>query len=209
VARVPEALVVYSGLPVHSLEDLVRLAKSTPGGLTFGSAGVGSGQHINGEILKRKLGIEMTHIPYRGVAPALNDAAGGHIALMFTDIPISMPLINAGKLRPIGVTTAEPVEALPGVPPLAEIGLPGFDEAAWFMFLAPAKTPRDIVDKLSAAMRAAVRDPTLREEFIRLGMMPADALGVDELEKFVRAEIQRAAGIVRKVGLAGVEQTRE
>ncbi len=209
VARVPEALVVYSGLPAHSLDDLVRLARATPGGLTFGSAGMGSGQHISGEILKRKLGIAMTHIPYRGIAPALNDAAGGHITLMFTDIPISLPLINAGKLRPIGVTTAARVEALPGVPPLAEIGMPGFDEAAWFMFFAPAKTPRDIVDKLSTAMRAAIRDPSLREEFTRLGLMPADELGVDELQNFLRDEIRRAAEIVREIGLAGVEQTRE
>jgi len=209
VARVPEVLVVNAGLPLRGLADIAALAKARPGGLTFGSAGLGSAQHINGEMLKLRLGVAMTHIPYRGIAPALNDAAGGHIDLMFTDIPISMPLIMAGKLRPIGVTTAVRVEALPDVPPLAEIGLPGFDEAAWFMFLAPAKTPRDIVDRLSAAMRAALHEPSMHEDFIRLGLMPVDSPGVAELGEFMRGEIARAADIVRAVGLAGVEQTRE
>jgi tripartite-type tricarboxylate transporter receptor subunit TctC len=209
VARVPEVLVVNAGLPLHSLADIVALAKARPGGLTFGSAGVGSGQHVNGEMLKLRLGVAMTHIPYRGIAPALNDAAGGHIDLMFTDIPISMPLIMGGKLRPIGVTTAVRVEALPDVPPLSEIGLPGFDEAAWFMFLAPAKTPRNIVDKLGAAMRAVLREPAMREDFVRLGLMPVDSPGVEALTAFMRSEIARSADIVRAVGLAGVEQTRE
>jgi hypothetical protein len=159
VTGVPEVLVVNSALPVRTLDDLVKFAKATPGGLAFGSAGVGTAQHLNGELLKIKLGIEMTHVPYRGIAPALNDAAGGHISLMFTDIPISMLLMDAGKLRPIGVTTAERVGALPKVPALAEIGLTGFDESAWFMMLAPAKTPRDIAEKLAAEMRLAVHDP--------------------------------------------------
>jgi tripartite-type tricarboxylate transporter receptor subunit TctC len=209
VARVPEVLVVNAALPVHSLDDLVRLARSTPGGLTFGSAGLGSAQHINGELLKRRLGVEMTHIPYRGIAPALNDAAGGHIALMFTDIPIATPLINAGRLRPIGVTIARRVDALPDVPPLAEIGLPGFDDAAWFMFFAPARTPRAVVDRLSAAMREVIGDPTVAQELGRLGVMPPDTLGVDDLQAFMRTEIERAADRVRRAGLEGAEQARE
>ena len=209
VARVPEVLVVNAGLPLRSLDDIARLARSTPGGLTFGSAGLGSAQHINGELLKRTLGIEMTHIPYRGIAPALNDAAGGHIALMFTDIPIATPLINAGKLRPIGVTVARRVDALPDVPPLAEIGMPGFDDAAWFMFFAPARTPRSVVDKLAVAMRDVIGDPTIAQELGRLGVLPPDPLGVDELQAFMRREILHAGDAVRRVGLAGAEQARE
>jgi tripartite-type tricarboxylate transporter receptor subunit TctC len=205
VARTPEVLVVNQALPVHSLDDLKELAKKTS--LTFGSAGLGTGQHINGELLKLQLGISMTHIPYRGIAPALNDAAGGHISLMFTDIPIATPLIIAGKLRPIGVTSPERVAALPDVPPLSEIGLPGFHEEAWFMFLAPAKTPRDIVEKLAGAMREALRDPPLRADLTRLGAVPATSPPVDELKVFLHDEIARSGEMVRSIGLAGAEQS--
>ncbi len=209
VARVPEVLVVNAALPLHSLVDIAKMARATPGGLTFGSAGLGTAQHINGELLKLALGIEMTHIPYRGIAPALNDAAGGHITLMFTDIPIATPLINAGKLRPIGVTVASGVPALPDAPPLAEIGMPGFDDAAWFMFFAPAKTPRPIVDRLGEAIREAIHDPTIQSELGRLGVMSPDTLGAGDLQAFMRAEIARAAETVRRVGLAGAEQARD
>jgi tripartite-type tricarboxylate transporter receptor subunit TctC len=209
VARVPEVLVVNSALPVRTLDDLVKLAKATPGRLTFGSSGVGTAQHLNGEVLKNRLGIDMTHIPYRGIAPALNDAAGGHISLMFTDIPISMPLMDAGKLRPIGVTTAERVAALPNVPALAEIGLAGFDEASWFMMLAPARTPRDIAEKLAAEIGLAVHDAAIRQEFIRLGLLPVDSPGIAALQALIQTEIQHSGDVVRRIGLAGVEQAKE
>jgi len=205
VARTPEVLVVNEALPVHSLDDLKLLAKKTP--LTFGSAGLGTGQHINGELLKLQLGIDMTHIPYRGIAPALNDAAGGHISLMFSDIPTAMPLILAGKLRPIGVTSAERLAALPDVPPLSETGLPGFHEEAWFMFVAPAKTPRDIVEKLAGAMRETLREPALRQDLTRLGTVPAISPSVDELKAFMRDEIVHSAEMLRSIGLAGVERS--
>jgi len=205
VARTPEVLVVNEALPVHSLDDLKLLAKKTP--LTFGSAGLGTGQHINGELLKLQLGIDMTHIPYRGIAPALNDAAGGHISLMFSDIPTATPLILAGKLRPIGVTSTERLAALPDVPPLSEIGLPRFHEAAWFMFVAPAKTPRDIVEKLAGAMRETLREPALRQDLTRLGTVPAISPSVDELKAFMRDEIVHSAEMMRSIGLAGVERS--
>ena len=207
-ARVPEVLVVNADLPVHSLDDIAQLAKATPGGLTFGSAGLGTPQHIGGELLKMRLGIEMTHIPYRGIAPALSDAAGGHISLMFTDIPTALPLIAAGRLRPIGVTVAQRVGTLPDVPPLAEIGMPGFDEAAWFMIFAPAKTPPNVVDKLNAAMRAALQDPAVREDLNRLGLIAPEPMGIAALQKAVREEISRMADILRRIGLAGSEQTK-
>ena len=209
VALVPEVLVVHAQLPVHSLGDLVRLAKSAPSPLTFGSAGLGSPQHINGELLKQSFGIAMTHVPYRGIAPALNDVAGGHIALMFTDIPVSRPLIDAGKLRPLGVTTADRLEALPGVPPLAEIGLPGFDRSSWFGLFAPAKTPRNVVDKLSAAIRDIVSEPSMRAEFNRLGVIPGESQSIDELRNLLRAEITRSGDVLRRIGLAGSEQSKE
>ena len=115
IARIPEVLVVNAALPVHSLADLAKLAKSTPGGLSYGSAGAGTAQHLSGVLLASVLGVELTHVPYKGMSPAINDVAGGHIPFMFSPIPFALPLAQAGKLRMLGVTTAERIEAIPDV----------------------------------------------------------------------------------------------
>ncbi len=205
IARVPEVLVVNAALPVHSIADLVALAKRTPGGLSFGSAGAGTSQHLDGEMLKSVLGIDMTHVPYRGMAPAITDVAGGRIPLMFSPIPIARPLIDAGKLRPLGVTSRQPVDALPGVPPLAAIGVPGYDASSWFMLVAPAKTPRDIINKIYNTAKGYADDPALRRQFDKLGMTPVASPPPQELKAFVRSEIARWAAVVKKAGLEGAE----
>ena len=175
IARSPEVLLVNAALPVHSIADLVKLARATPGGLSFGSAGPGTGQHLNGELFKMLLDIPMQHIPYKGMQPALNDLAGGHIAMMTSPIPLALPLAHSGKVRMLGVTTKERVGAIPDVPPLAEIGVPGYDAASWWMLVAPAKVPRAIVDKLHADLRVVLREPDVREEFIqRQGLIPVE-----------------------------------
>src|SRR6516162_3377131 len=206
IARSPEVLLINATLPVRSIEELVTLARSTPGGLSFGSAGPGTGQHLNGELLKMRLGIPMQHVPYKGMQPALNDLAGGHIAMMTSPIPLALPLAHAGKVRMLGVTTKERVGAIADVPPLAEIGVPGYDAASWWMLVAPAKTPRSIVDKLHADLRGVLREADVREEFIqRQGLIPVDSPAPDELRKFVEVEIARLGDIVRKAGLAASE----
>ena len=159
IARIPEVLVVNAALPVHSLADLAALAKATPGGLSYGSAGAGTAQHLSGVLLASVLGVELTHVPYKGMQPAINDVAGGHIPFMFSPIPFAQPLAQAGKLRMLGVTTAERIEAIPDVPPLTEIGLRDFDAVSWFMLVAPAGTPPDIVEKLHREVRAIIDDP--------------------------------------------------
>ena len=145
IARVPEVLVVNAALPVHSLADLAQLARSTPGGLSFGSAGAGTAQHLSGVELAAALGVPMTHVPYKGMQPAIGDVAGGHIPFMFSPVSFAVPLAQAGKLRMLGVTTRERIEAIPDVPPLTEIGLKQFDAVSWFMLVAPIGTPREIV----------------------------------------------------------------
>jgi tripartite-type tricarboxylate transporter receptor subunit TctC len=206
IARSPEVLLVNAALPVRSIDDLVKLARATPGGLSFGSAGPGTGQHLNGELFKMMLGIPMQHIPYKGMQPALNDLAGGHIAMMTSPIPLALPLVHSGKVRMLGVTTKERVGAIPDVPPLAEIGVPGYDAASWWMLVAPAKVPRAIVDKLHADLRVVLREPDVREEFIqRQGLIPVDSGPPEELLRFVESEIARLGVIVRKAGLAGTE----
>jgi tripartite-type tricarboxylate transporter receptor subunit TctC len=206
IAFSPEVLLVNAALQVHSIADLVKLARATPGGLSFGSAGPGTGQHLNGELFKMMLGIPMQHIPYKGMAPALNDLAGGHIAMLTSPIPLALPLAHSGKVRMLGVTTKERVGAIPDVPPLAEIGVPGYNAASWWMLVAPAKVPRAIVDKLHADMRMVLREPDVREEFImRQGLIPVDSAPPDELRRFIAAEIVRIGDIVRRAGLAGTQ----
>jgi tripartite-type tricarboxylate transporter receptor subunit TctC len=206
IALSPEVLLVNASLPVRSIADLVALARTTPGGLSFRSAGPGTAQHLNGELLKAALGVELHHIPYKGIQPALNDLAGGHIALMSAPIPVALPLVQGARVRMLGVTTKERLEAIPDVPPLAEIGVPGYNAPSWFMLVAPARTPRAIIDKLHLDLRAVLDEADVREEFImRQGLIPVRSPPPDELKRFVATEIVRFGDIVRKTGLAGSE----
>src|SRR5712691_9926498 len=143
ICNVPFVLVVNPALPVNSLADLVKLAKEKP--LSYGSGGAGAFHHLMGELFKTTLGIPMTHVPYKGTLPALNDVVAGHIQLMFSDLAPAYPLIQAGKVRALGVTTAQRAAAAPEISPLAEVGLPGFDWAAWQSVAAPGATPKDII----------------------------------------------------------------
>jgi tripartite-type tricarboxylate transporter receptor subunit TctC len=199
-------LLIHAALPARSIAELIALARATPGGLSFGSAGPGTAQHLNGELLKAALGIEMHHVPYKGIQPALNDLAGGHIALMTAPIPVALPLVQGAKVRMLGVTTKERVEAIADVPALAEIGVPGYNAASWFMLVAPGKTPRPIVDKLHTDLRAVLAELDVREEFIlRQGLIPVASPPPDELKRFVQSEIMRLGDIVTKAGLAGTQ----
>jgi tripartite-type tricarboxylate transporter receptor subunit TctC len=203
IARVPEVLVVNAALPVHSVADIAALAKSTPGGLSYGSAGAGTAQHLGGSLLGSLLGVQLTHVPYKGMSPAINDVAGGHIPMTFSPIPFALPLTQAGKLRMIGVNMAQRVEAIPDVPPLTEVGLKGFDAASWFMLVAPAKTPKEIIDRLHAETRAITGDPAVRQEFIKLGLVPVVSPPPEELARFVKSEVTHWGAIVTRAGLAG------
>jgi tripartite-type tricarboxylate transporter receptor subunit TctC len=156
IARIPEVLAVNAALPVHSLADLTKLAKETPGGLSYGSPGAGTGPHLSGVLLGSVLGAPLTHVPYKGMSPAISDVAGGHIAFMFSPIPFAAPLAEAGKLRLLGVTTAERIDAIGDVPPLTEIGLKDFDAVSWFMLVAPAGTPTPVIDRLYREAQAVI-----------------------------------------------------
>jgi tripartite-type tricarboxylate transporter receptor subunit TctC len=195
IARVPEVLVVNPALPVHSLADLAALAKSQP--LTFASAGPGTAQHLEGEMLKQALGLDMTHVPY--------NVMGGHVTLMFTPIANALSMIQAGKVRAIGLAARERVEPLPDVAPLADIGVPGFEASGWFMLVAPAATPRAIVARLHAEARAILAEPELRAQFVRQGLIPVDTPPPEELQAFVREQIAYWDRTLHRIGLAGME----
>jgi len=205
VAGVPFILVVNPSLPINSIADLVNVANSKPGALAFASSGPGSAAHLYAELIKSMTGIEMTHVPYRGLAPALNDLVAGHVSLMFGDFGTSLELVRAGKLRALGVSTAQRNPAAPDIPPIAEAGLPGYEASAWHMIVAPAKTPKPIVDRLNADFRAIASEPDVQKELIARGMTPLVTPPPAELARFVESEIARWGGVVDKAGIAGSE----
>jgi tripartite-type tricarboxylate transporter receptor subunit TctC len=203
IASVPFVLVVDPALPVYSVDDLVKLAKEKP--LSFGSGGIGAFHHLAGELFASMTGIKLRHVPYRGTLPALNDLVEGYIQLMFTDYGPAAPLITAGKLRPLAVTTTDRLAALPNVPPLAEAGVPGFNLAAWQGVIARAETPAMIIAKLNTQLNALVSTADVRERINDLGMKPLGTGNPDELASFLQAEIVRWAKIVETAGIAKSE----
>ena len=203
IARVPFVLVVNPSLPVNSVEDLIKLAKERP--LSYGSGGIGAFHHLAAALFCSMAGIKMTHVPYRGTAPALNDLLGGYIQLMFSDLGPALPLINAGKIRPLAVTTKERFTALPDVPPLADVGVPGFDAAAWQGVVAPAKTPQPILAKLNSELNAIVAMDDVRTRMTDFGMIPVGTGSLDDLHQFLQSEIARWAKVVEEAGIARSE----
>jgi tripartite-type tricarboxylate transporter receptor subunit TctC len=205
IAQTPFVLVVNPSLPAHSIEELIRLAKEKPGELSFGSAGSGTPHHVYAELFKSMTGIEMSHVPYRGSLPLLNDVVAGHIPLAFIDFGPSVGMLQAGKVRPLGLSTKVRLAQFPDIPPIAEAGVPGFDAASWQMIVAPAKTPRPIVDKLHGEIMSIVALPEFKSQIISGGMLPMDNPSVEGLQDFVKAEIVRWGTVVRRAGLAGTE----
>ena len=202
LARVPFVLAVNPDLPVHSVADLVKLAKDKPGQISFGTPGPGTFHHLNTEMFKQMFGLDLVHVPYKGSAPALADLAGGHIQMMFCDVPPAKALIESGKIRALGVTTAQRVKAVPNIPPLAEVGMPGYDTASWHTITTTGGVPNDIVDKLAGEIRAIMSDPQVQTLLSNDGTLPQVSPPPDELRKFVDAEMVRWGEVVTKAGIA-------
>ncbi|MFZ0422740.1 MAG: tripartite tricarboxylate transporter substrate binding protein [Xanthobacteraceae bacterium] len=203
VAFVPFILVVNPSLPVNSVEDLIKLAKTKP--LSYGSGGVGAFHHLAAALFASMTGIKMTHVPYRGTAPALNDLMGGYIQLMFADLGPALPLIKADKIRALAVTTKQRFAALPNVPPLSEAGVPDFDAAAWQGVIAPAQTPQPILAKLNSQLNSIVGMNDIRARMADLGMTPVGKGTVPELQQFLESDIARWSKIVETAGIARSE----
>jgi tripartite-type tricarboxylate transporter receptor subunit TctC len=203
MCSIPFALAVNSSLPVHSVADLIKLAKERP--LTYGSAGPGTFHHLSAELFSAAVGVKMTHLPYRGSMPALNALVAGHIQVMFTDLAPSLSLIRGGKLRALGITTAERSATAPEIPPLAEGGAPGYDAASWVMLTAPAKTPKSILTRLNAEANSIVNSADVKRQLVKLGVNPIGRGSIDELQAFVNAEAIRWSKVVQEAGMAGSE----
>ena len=198
-------LVVNPATPVHSVAELVKYAKERPGQLSYGSTGIGATPHLAFEILQRSAGISMTHVPYRGMPPATNDVVAGHTTMVFTDPAIGAPLIADGKLRALGVSSLNRIASVPDVPTLNELGFKDFEAVSWHMIVAPAGTPREIVDRLHAEFKRIVARPEFREQTLKMGLDAIDSPPPDELKRYLDTEISRWGKLVEDVGIAGTE----
>ena len=200
VAIVPNVLIVSSSFPARNVAELIAMAKAAPGKLTYGSTGLGTAHHLIGEQFNDMAGTQITHVPYKGSAPALVDLMGGQITMMFDTVASCLPHIKAGKLRALAVATAKRSSALPDVPTLSESGLEGFDIASWFGLMAPAGTPKEAVDKLQAEVARMLADPKVRSQ---LALMGAEPVGntPQQMAAQIADEIKRFGDLARKAKL--------
>jgi tripartite-type tricarboxylate transporter receptor subunit TctC len=169
ITRIPFVLVVNPSLPVNSVTDLIKLAKNEPGRLSYASGGPGSPHHLFTELFKSMTGTEMLHVPYKGSAPALNDVVAGQVPLMFGDVVASLPLVSAGKVRALGVSSTTRIPSVPDIPTIAESGVPGYEGVGWVMIVAPAHTPGAVVERLYAELKSIAALPEVQEQMIALG----------------------------------------
>jgi tripartite-type tricarboxylate transporter receptor subunit TctC len=198
----PVVLVVDAKLPIISVPDLVKLAKEKPGTLTFASNGPGSVLHLAGVLLQDKLDIKLIHVPYKGVSQALTDIAGQSVSMMFTPLNVAQPLVDAGKLRILGVSSREPLIGNNEIKPLDAVGVPGFDMKAWFMLAGPAGLSPDVVDKLAKGVATAMSDPKVKQLLIQDGGIPLDSPPPAALKKFMADEVVTWGSLVEHAGLA-------
>jgi tripartite-type tricarboxylate transporter receptor subunit TctC len=199
VSRVPNVMEVHPSFPATTIRDFVAYAKAHPGQINFASAGIGASDHMAGEMFKAMTGIDLVHVPYRGVAPALNDLIGAQVQVMFGSMPSTIQHIKTGKLRALAVTTPIRSAALPEVPAISEV-FPGYEASTWYGVGAPKKTPRAIIERLNTEINAALADPKLKARFAELGAEPI-SMSQSEFEKFIADETERWGNVVRLAGL--------
>jgi tripartite-type tricarboxylate transporter receptor subunit TctC len=198
LALIPNVLVVNNDFPAKSVQELIDLLKADPGKYSYASSGNGTPLHLSGELFKSMAGVDMVHVPYKGAGPALVDLMGGHVPIMFDNLPPSLEHIRAGSLRGLGVTTKERAPSIPELPAIAET-LPGYETYSWNAFFAPADTPEPIIRKLNEAALAAVKDPEVTAKLKDLSATPVGSTP-EELAAHVKAELAKWAPIVKASG---------
>lgn len=202
VGVVPLVFVVNPSLKANTLQELIALAKASPGTLSFASAGNGSPQHLAGELFKRMAGVDMLHVPYKGSGPAMNDLVGGQVSSMVETAPASLQLIKSGKLRALATATAQPVGTLPGVPTAAQAGLKDFEVNSLFGILAPAGTPAAVVNKLNAALKGILQQQEVRDSMLGQGAV-ALYTTPEEAVLAIRAESAKWAKVIKDGDIKG------
>ncbi len=200
ISTAANVLVTNAAMPVASYADFAKMAREQPGRVTIASAGNGSLSHLSVEMLKSMAKIDLLHVPYKGAAPGVADVAGGQVQAMIINSPTVIPLIQAGKLKALAVTSSKRAASQPAVPTLAESGLAGYETLAWFGLLAPAKTPPDIVAQLHREVQKALARPDVREALARLGSEPS-GIGPAEFTLFIKSEIAKYSKIIKDAGI--------
>jgi tripartite-type tricarboxylate transporter receptor subunit TctC len=200
IANSPLFLVVHPSTQIRTAADLIKIAKARPDQLNYGSGGVGTTPHMAGELFKLMSGIRMVMVPYKGEAPAIADLLGGQISLIFANLPVVLPHVVAGRLRGVGMTSAERVPGLSQYPTVAETGLPGYQAGTWFGLFAPAATPRDVVLKLNADAVAALTQADVRAKIATQGMFVV-ANSPDQFTEFVKAEYEKWGKVIKDANL--------
>ncbi len=199
VALVPNMLITGNEKPFKTVAELVAWGKANPGALTYASSGVGTSIHLSGELFKKLTGVDMTHVPYRGSAPAVQDVMAGRVDVMFDNITSSLQQVRGGTLRGLAITTGKRSSFAPELPPVND-AVPGFDVSSWFAFFVPARTPRPIIDRLARDTKTALADAGVQEKFAALA---AESVGStpEELGAFLNAENERWSKLIRDAGI--------
>jgi tripartite-type tricarboxylate transporter receptor subunit TctC len=199
VASTPNVLVVNPSVPASNVREFIAHAKANPNQLNFGSGSTGSAGHLAGELFKAQAGVQMTHVPYKGAAPAMQDLVGGQIQLMFDNLASSLAQVKAGRVKALAVTTAKRTALAPDLPTIAESGLPDFDISTWFGVFAPAGTPKEALDRLHAEFTKALAAPDVREKMLALGAEPVGNTPT-EFAAYIRAERDKYAKVIKASG---------
>jgi len=201
LAEFPFVVVVSKNFPAHSIKELIALAKSRPGEINYASAGNGTGQHLSMELFKLMTGINLTHVPYRGAAPAYTDVISGQVPVFIDNLASGLGQVKGGNVRALAVTGKERSSLLPDVPTVEEAGVPGYVYYTWFGLWAPKKTPQPIIDKLHAEIKKAIADPTVRARIVAAAGEPMD-MPLADINPFLKAEIAKWADVVKRAGIA-------
>lgn len=196
IASVPNVLLVTNSLPVKTPQELIAYARANPGKLNYGSSSIGGTPHLSAELFKSMTGTQIVHVPYKGSSPALQDLMGGQIEMMFDNLPAGLPLIRAGKVRALAVTTTARTPAAPDLPTLNESGVPGFDSQGWFALLAPAGTPPAILERINREVNAILATPEFRERLERVGAVPVGGT-IADFRNRLRDESERWGKVIK------------
>ena len=200
IAKVPNIMVVHPSLPVKSVKELIALARAKPGALVYGSGGSGGAGHLATEYFKLMAKIELVHVPYKGTGPALIDLLAGQTQLVFAGVPGIVTHVRSGKLRPLGVSTASRLAVFPELPTIAEAGVPGYEATQWYGILAPAGTPRPVVDKLNREIVTGLKSKQLHERLTADGSEPFSSTP-EEFASFIKMEIARWAPVIKAAAI--------
>jgi tripartite-type tricarboxylate transporter receptor subunit TctC len=199
--RIPMVLVVNPSFPVRSVQELIALAKAKPGAITYATSGNGSTGHIAAEIFSRQAGVKMLNIPYKGNAQSLTDLVGGQVMIMFDQVSTSAPFVNAGKLRPIGVTTRTRSALFPDVPTIDEAGLKGYEDVTFNGIMAPAGAPKEAVERLHTEFAKVLAVPELRKRYLERGIEIDASRTPEEFTAYIKAQVENYSRIARDAGI--------